>query len=469
MLGLSRSFRALQSAVATGQVATREYLESFEPRSLRRLKVFDSTPPDDIRRVYFERLTANYSNPRSILNYIAVDDYPCYSWLVRCLCQLGNAFSFNSFWSPKDRQSLVSLPLFKYLIYDLIERKRYLQPRHAPRVLFALTALDYRCWPLISEILSLVERNLDNWRLPTLGCMIFCCVYLGLHNTPVGSIARVGGGATSGNNIVDVLFNEVLRRDPSDAKPFDWALLSYSLVLTNRYEWPSNSTSALPVFLERACEHLTLETLPLSGWTQYILYLTLYCTDVERPMNEIAIKSSVPFMFQESLHVRWLNEILVHAQPQGSEQLQKDVDSVLEGLGITEGLINCSIGREDDEQHCLFAGHVFPNRRLCLEYNYMKGLPSGEPVEGGLISFRHRIFRKCGYSVAVIHGNQWDGLSLAEKEEQLMRILSAFPELPGETYESKPEPLSFEEHAGIKHMKHVRPQMTSWPPEKIMV
>ncbi|ORM40472.1 uncharacterized protein BXIN_1844 [Babesia sp. Xinjiang] len=467
MLRLSGSFRALQSQVATGQIATREYLESFEPRSLRRLKVFDSTPPDDIRRVYFEKLTSNYSNPRSILklyrSYIAVDDYPSYSWLVRCLCQLGNAFSFNSFWSPFDRQALVGLPLFKYLIFDLIERKRYLHPRHAPRVLFALTALDYRCWQLLPDIIDLVESHLEQWRLPTLSCLIFCCVQLGLHNVPLG------GTSTSNSSVVDLLFNEVLRRDPADASGFDWALLSYCLVLTNRYEWPSKCESALPLFLQRACMTLSLETLPLSGWVQYMLYLTLYCTDVERPQNETAIKQSVPFEFQESLHTRWLNDILVHAQPQGSEQLQKDVDSVLEGLGITEGLINCSVGREDDEQHCLFAGHVFPNRRLCFEYNYLQCRPDGEPVEGGLISFRRRIFRNCGYNVAVLHKGQWDCLSLSDKEEQLLRILSTFPPLPGANYESTPGPNEFEANAGIKHFKHLRPQMTSWPPEKIAV
>ncbi|KAK1937282.1 hypothetical protein X943_000746 [Babesia divergens] len=461
MIRLGGRLFGLQSHVATGQIATREYLESFEPKSLRRLKVFDSTPPDDIRRVYFEKLTSNYSNPRSILNYIAVDDYPCYSWLVRCLCQLGNSFSFNSFWSPMDRQSLVGLPLFKYLIFDLIERKRFIHPRNVPRMLFALTALDYRCWPLLSELLRLMESNLEHWRLSTLSCMIFCCVYMGLHNTSIAG--------TSNSNIIDLLFNEVLRRDPSDASMFDWALLAYSLLLTNRYEWPSQTESVLPLFLERLCDKLTLETLPLSGWMQYIIYLTLYCTDVERPFNESAIKKSVPFEFQESLHIRWLNEILVHAQPQGSEQLQKDADAILEGLDIKEGLINCSVGRADDEQHCLFTGHLFPNRRLCFEYNYLKAKPDGEPVESGLISFRRRIFQKCGYNTAVIHKDPWEMLSLRDKEEQLLRILSAFPVLEGENYESVPKPREFGDHSNIKHLKHLRPRVTSWPPDKITV
>ncbi|AFZ80569.1 hypothetical protein BEWA_034260 [Theileria equi strain WA] len=466
MLRSSACRRALQSYLSTGQIATREYLESFEPKSLRRLKVFDETPPEDLQRSFFEKLTANYSNPRSILklyrSYIAVDDYPCYSWLVRCLCQLGNSFSFNSFWSPIDRQAIVKLPLFKYLIYDLIERKHYLHPRHVPRVIFALTALDYRCWPLLSELLSLVRAHLQDWRLPTLSCMIGCLVQLGISNTNFPD-------EDQSTNIISLLLNEVDRRDPSDSTPFDWALLSYSLVLTNRYEWPTRDNASLPRYLKRACEGLTLENLPLSGWMQYYLYLTLYCTDVEKPSNEKDIKNSIPYEFQESLHTRWLNDILIHAQPQGSEMLQKDVDTVLEGLGITEGLINCSVGREDDEQHCLFCGHLFTHRKLCFEYNYLMPKPDGMPVESGLISFRRRMFNKFGYNTAVIHKHQWDSLSLIEKEEQLLRILSTFPAVEPEVYDSKPAPKTFPEDADLKYMKHLRPKITTWPPEKFTV
>nr|PVC50320.1 hypothetical protein MACL_00002347 [Theileria orientalis] len=392
-----RSFlRALQSFVSSGQIPTLEYLESFEPKSLRRLKVFDETPPEDFRKWFFERLTSHYSNPRSILR------------------------------SPRDRQALVSLPLFKYLIFDLIERKHFIH----------------------------------DWRLSTLALMVGCLVKLGFDNTntPENNL----------HNIISLLLNEVETRDPADSTPFDWALLSYSLVLTNRYEWPDQENAALPLYLSRACRDLNLENLPLSGWTQYYLYMTLYCADVEKPRNESEIKRSIPFHLQESLYTRLLNEILIHAQPQGSEMLQKDVDTVLEGMGNTEALINCSVGRPDDEQHCLFAGHLFPNRRLCLEYNYLLPHPDGTPVEGGLVSFRRRLFNKLGYNTAVIHRFQWDALTVLEKEEQLLHILSKFPVVESDLYDSRPEPKTFED-SNYKYLKHLRPRVTTWPPDKISV
>lgn len=61
---------------------------------------------------------------------------------------------------------------------------------------------------------------------------------------------------------------------------------------------------------------ITLKNLPESGWLQYIIYLILYSADVEKPFCEVAIKKSVPYEIQESLHKRWLTEILIKAQPQ---------------------------------------------------------------------------------------------------------------------------------------------------------
>uniref|UniRef100_A0A3B0MFL5 RAP domain-containing protein n=1 Tax=Theileria annulata TaxID=5874 RepID=A0A3B0MFL5_THEAN len=462
MIRLRPHLRSLQSHVSSGQIPTREYLESFEPKSLRRLKVFDQTPPEDIRKTFFEKLTSHYSNPRSILRlyrkYISVDDYPCYSWLVRCFCQLGNSFSFNSFWSPRDRQALVSLPLFRYLVFDLIERKHYIHPRHVPRMIFALSALEYRSWPLLTQLLELVQKHLKDWRISTMAIMVGCLVKLGLDNVPHNSNVLT--------NVTSLLLNEIESRDPSDSSPFDWAILAYSLVLTNRYEWPNHENASLPIFLSRACNGLNLENLPLSGWTQYYLYISLYCTDVEKPRNEVEIKESVPPEIQQSLHTRWLNEILIHSQPQGSEMLQKDVDTVLEGLGNTEGLINCSVGRGDDEQHCLFTGHLFPNRKLCFEYNYLMPMLDGTPVESGLVSFRRRLFNKFGYNTAVIHRHQWENLTILEKEEQLLQILSKFPIIESSLYESKPEPKTFE-GSNYKYLKHLRPKITTWPPDKI--
>lgn len=74
MIRLRPHLRSLQSHVSSGQIPTREYLESFEPKSLRRLKVFNQTPPEDIRKTFFEKLTSHYSNPRSILRYLSTSN-----------------------------------------------------------------------------------------------------------------------------------------------------------------------------------------------------------------------------------------------------------------------------------------------------------------------------------------------------------------------------------------------------------
>ncbi|KAL8444377.1 hypothetical protein Emed_006274 [Eimeria media] len=100
--GWRRRFSSL-AAVAAAQQYTRLYDEAFLPRRLRKIKVFSAHPPDSLPQYYHEKLSRTNSNPRSILKlyrrYIRVDDEPDYAWLVRCFCQLGNAFGFNSFWS----------------------------------------------------------------------------------------------------------------------------------------------------------------------------------------------------------------------------------------------------------------------------------------------------------------------------------------------------------------------------------
>lgn len=63
---------------------------------------------------------------------------------------------------------------------------------------------------------------------------------------------------------------------------------------------------------------LSEEQLEHSGWLQFFLYQSLYCADVEKPRAEEAMKRAVPFALQKALHMRWLDSILVNAQPQAS-------------------------------------------------------------------------------------------------------------------------------------------------------
>ncbi|KAK2197053.1 RAP domain [Babesia duncani] len=96
-------------------------------------------------------------------------------------------------------------------------------------------------------------------------------------------------------------------------------------------------------------------------------------------------------------------------------------------------------------------------------------MPDGTPIESGLISFRRRLFNILGYNVVIIHKSQWEDLKVHEKEQQLMAILSNFPPLQGEEYVSDPKPLEFVEDKDLRHYKHLRPKITTWPPEKIVV
>ncbi|OEH75984.1 hypothetical protein cyc_04555 [Cyclospora cayetanensis] len=152
------------SAVAAAQQYTRLYDAEFLPRRLRRIKIFSSRPPEELSTYFHEKLNKANSNPRSIIKlyrkYIRLEDEPDYGWLVRCFCQLGNVFGFNSFWAPRDKQRIHSLPSFKFLVYDLIERKAQIEPEMVPRLLYALTALEYRSYHLLPTLLEHIEANL---------------------------------------------------------------------------------------------------------------------------------------------------------------------------------------------------------------------------------------------------------------------------------------------------------------------
>ncbi|CDJ65538.1 hypothetical protein, conserved [Eimeria necatrix] len=107
------------------------YDAAIMPKRLRKIKVFIARPPDSLPIYFHEKLSKANSNPRSIIKlyrrYMKLDDEIDYKWLVRCFCQLGNVFGFNSFWAPRDKQQIHSLPSFKCLVYDLIERREQIQ------------------------------------------------------------------------------------------------------------------------------------------------------------------------------------------------------------------------------------------------------------------------------------------------------------------------------------------------------
>jgi len=123
---------------------------------------------------------------------------------------------------------------------------------------------------------------------------------------------------------------------------------------------------------------------------------------------------------QERLHYRWLNDIVLHAQPQGADQMQRDVDAALRRTN-TQSLLNCSVGRDWDEQHCWFAGFML-EPRIALECDSMLPLGAGRPMPSGWVSMKSRVLRKMGLSVVTLHKSLWDSLSEDQKDEQVLRM-----------------------------------------------
>ncbi|EPR57146.1 hypothetical protein TGME49_267040 [Toxoplasma gondii ME49] len=475
-------------------MTTREYEEAFLPRRLKRIKVFNTPPPSELPAFFHKRLDNAHSNPRSILKlyrqYMRKDDYPAYDWLVRCFCHLGNVFGFNSFWATKDKQVIQALPSFKFLVYDLIERKHLIEARQVPRLLYAFACLEYRSWHLLPTLLEHVEANLEKWRTPTLANMALTLALLGVgddapdHNQfgPPDLLSRDYTG------LVSKLALEVHRRllalqsasssgprksplhDSLGCMPFDYAGLAFALTLQGSYDLclPSDETakSTLALFLQRACEPLSLEQLENSGWVQFFLYQTLYCVDVEKPKREVEVKKAVPFAFQKHLHLSWLDKILINAQPQGNELLQLDVDAALKRLHITDALINCSAGRQWDEQHCWFAGHLVRSRNLALEYDYLLPLGPGRPKVSGWLACKRRMLKAFGLNVATIHQSFWSLLNLEQKDVQLTRLLAQFPPVLEAV---KDEKKAYEEDRHLRFQRHARQKFETWPPEKLEI
>eukprot|EP00820_Chromera_velia_P004828 Cvel_17791.t1-p1 / transcript=Cvel_17791.t1 / gene=Cvel_17791 / organism=Chromera_velia_CCMP2878 / gene_product=hypothetical protein / transcript_product=hypothetical protein / location=Cvel_scaffold1439:42285-45952(+) / protein_length=334 / sequence_SO=supercontig / SO=protein_coding / is_pseudo=false len=304
--------------VASQTVVTQKHLDARQPQSIKRIKPFQGVPPSDLKGHMFDHLQKVHGNPRSILKvyreYIKTTDHPDPIWLIRCFCQLGNVFGFNSFWSTKDKQILQKIPIFKYLVFDLIEVKDQILPRHAPRLLYAMSALEYRSRHLLPTVLGVIENSLGSYRLATLAHVAACLAHLGVggedsdeansfDDSKKGETASVSSKGESSRRscrgLVGRIMREVQKRytgtqmisrdgdllgdfvqEDEEATPFCWAALAHSLVVFNMYDWSSseNAPRLLPVLLRRACEAVeSVEDLDNAGWVQYYLYLSLYC------------------------------------------------------------------------------------------------------------------------------------------------------------------------------------------------
>ncbi|KEG01829.1 hypothetical protein YYE_03348 [Plasmodium vinckei vinckei] len=472
-----RIFYLSKKHIATESIVKNSFLtkEYYEENKKKKVDLFDFVPPENFLSSYFQKLDKCYSNPRSILrlykDYIEREDYPNYNWIVRCFCQLANVFGFNSFWSTKDKQALHELKLFKYLIYDLVEGKEYIKERHCPRLLYAMCCLDYRCYFLLPSILEIIEKNIDRYRIPTLCMISFSLSYLGLINKDIqfGSENHL---SRNYNTIIKILQNIYERKNEAlnDTTNFCWALLGYVIVINNLYEFPKNGISFLPEILRNACNGLTKENISESGWVQYFLYITLYCCDVEKPINESEIKQSIPYFIQEYLHLKWLDNILITSQNQGSEKMQLEVENIIQKLQLKNFFINLSVGRPIDEQHCFFTSHFYKPLNLCIEYDYFQPIGLNRPLVSGILTLKNRIFKKFNLNVVNIHKCYWDLLKDEQKEQQLIKIIETFQTKHNKENNSETELYKEKKFdSNLLHLKHKRVKFHNWPPEHITI
>ncbi|SOV76399.1 conserved Plasmodium protein, unknown function [Plasmodium sp. gorilla clade G3] len=471
-------FHYRKEYVATESLIKNTYLtkEYYDKNKKKKIDLFDFVPPENFVSSYFEKLDKCYSNPRSILrlykDYIEKEDYPNYNWLIRCFCQLANIFGFNSFWSVKDKEAIHELKLFKYLVYDLIEKKEKIKARHCPRLLYAMCCLDYRCYFLLPTILEIIEMNIEKYRFPTLCMISFCLSYLGLTNQSV-QFGCENYLSRNYNLIIKIMHNLYERRGEGkiDSTNFCWSLLSFVMVINNMYEYPSKENSFLPEILKNACNSLTKENIPESGWVQYFLYMTLYCCDVEKPSNELQIKESIPYYIQEYLHLKWLDNILITAQNQGSEKMQLEMENIINKLQLKNFFINLSVGRKIDEQHCFFTSHFYKPLNLCIEYDYFHPIGQNRPLVSGIISLKNRIFKKLNFNVVNIHKCYWDPLNDDQKEAQLIKIIETFQQKQDPKRKTESKELYEEKYfdSNILHLKHKRVKFHTWPPENITI
>ncbi|CAK9100033.1 unnamed protein product [Durusdinium trenchii] len=308
--------------------------------------------------------------------------------LIRAFAQLGFLFDPNSFFSSADRQILTRHRDFRCLAHDLWKVRADLPDAVVPLLMYSMASLDYRCAPLMPQLLPAVLRHVKCLR-------------------------------------PNVRAKELANRDADDETTVhDWARAAFALVMSNHCdaEGPSG-VPVLPLFVSRACQLLATKTeLENSGWAQFFLYQTLYCVDVEKPACEEAVKRAMPMWIQEVLHHRWLDDIVLLAQPQGADEMQRDVDRCLQRTN-TQALLNCSFGRDWDEQHCWFAGFLM-QPKVALECDSMLPLGRGRPRPSGWIALKSRIARKVGLRVVTLHDCFWRHLTEDQKDEQMLRIRS---------------------------------------------
>lgn len=454
-----------------------ETIRARQPRELLRTDIYRSIPPEDIGPTDLGKLASSevVVDPAKVLKvyrrHTSDGAKPDPAVALRAFTQLGFLFDPNSFFSTADRQILRSNQHFKVLAHDLAKARESLPEEAAPVLLYSMACLDYRCAPLLPTLLESVERHLELWRTDVLTLVLHSLTSLGLGCAPGeplcfdledGSRSRDFGG------LVAAVAAEVGRRAAmadDTAGLHEWSRAAFAVVTAGLYDTAAAASGdlqpgpVLPLLMQRACEAVrSTEQLDESGWAQFFLYQTLYCTDVEKPACEEAVKRAMPMWIQEQLHQRWLNNIVLLAQPQGADSMQRDVDAALRRTN-TQALLNCSAGRDYDEQHCWFAGFLL-EPKIALECNCYPPLGPGRPRASGWLALKSRILRRIGFQVVTLHSCFWERLTEDQKDEQMMRLRVQVGYVHNEELEKQQRKIRKAAHT----YKGIEPKKKEWTP-----
>eukprot|EP00397_Hematodinium_sp_SG-2012_P032793 GEMP01034952.1.p1 GENE.GEMP01034952.1~~GEMP01034952.1.p1 ORF type:complete len:499 (+),score=112.68 GEMP01034952.1:103-1599(+) len=398
----------------------------LKQRMNKKKPLFPEGIPEDVDAFFIDRLDTVYNNPAAVLGIVKRYRYvegPSVDFLVRAFEELAWSTDVTtSFFGTADRQMLKNTIPFRLLMRDLLDQKENLGPAWAPQILFGAASLEYRFWQLLPTILDHVETELPRWSLGALLSM--------LHSLGALNIGGQIGSSQFGpendlsrdySHLAQALLEQTDRFLPmSEVSKEEGALLAagcFGLLQLGLEEH-----HLFPRLLEHAAKAYSAKLdLDSSGLTRFHLYQILYCCDVLHPQNEEEIKRALPMWMQERLHDTWLPaNVLLTAQPQGADQFQLDVEAALKRTK-TQCMLNTSTGREEDEQHCFFAGHLIaPN--IAFEYDSLQPLGPDRPKVNGWLALKQRIFPHFGLQTVAFHKIFWSRLTEDEQDEQILRV-----------------------------------------------
>jgi len=233
-------------------------IRARQPVQLLRNDVYRAIPPEDVTPGDLNELASNeiIVDPSKILKvykrHVAGDIRgPDVSVLLRAFTQLGFLFDPNSFFASADRQILRSHEDFRALVHDLNRARDQIPDAAAPVLLYAMSCLEYRCAPLLPQLLEVVERNLLQWRTDVLALLLHSIASLGIAGCDSGQsddpvVFDLPGGLQSRNfsGLSNLLAAELGRRavqasefeDCAQVGLQDWARASFAMVMANAYD-----------------------------------------------------------------------------------------------------------------------------------------------------------------------------------------------------------------------------------------